>query len=149
MAVKQALESAGAHPLIVSRMGGMIKSIDGKSIPVERTFLTTSSVLFDAVYLPGGSQSIATLKTQGDAVHFINEAFKHCKPIAASGEGVELLMQADLRNIDLSKAKSQLQSDQGVIATQDNQKMNAFADALIHAMIGHRYWERAKELVAA
>jgi len=149
MAVRQALKSAGAHPLIVSKMGGTIKSADGKSIPVEQTFLTTASVLFDAVYLPGGKQSIATLKTQGDAVHFINEAFKHCKPIAASGEGVELLMQAELRNIDLSKAKSQLQSEQGVIATQDNQKMNAFADALIQAMIGHRYWERAKELVAA
>ena len=149
MAVKQALEAAGARPIVVSKLGGMIKSADGKSIPVEQTFLTTASVLFDAVYLPGGAKSVATLKAQGDAVQFVSEAFKHCKPIAASGEGVELLMQADLKNIDLSKSKSKLLVEQGVVAAQDSKKLDGFADALIQAMIGHRYWERAKELVAA
>ena len=148
MAVKQALEAAGAHPLVVAKLGGMVKSADGKSIPVERTFLTTASVLFDAVYVPGGAKSIATLKAQGDAVHFVSEAFKHCKPIAASGEGVDLLLQAELKNIDLSKA-NKLVSEQGVVATQDSKKLDAFAEAFIQAMVGHRYWERAKELVAA
>ena len=149
IAVKQALEAEGAHPLVVSKLGGMIKSADGESIPVERTFLTTASVLFDAVYVPGGAKSVAMLKSEGEAVHFINEAFKHCKPIAASGDGVELLMQADLRNIDLSKAKSRLHSEQGVVSSSEASDMAGFASALVEAIKGDRYWTRAKELVPA
>jgi catalase len=37
------------------------------------------------------------LKTQGDAIHFIDEAFKHCKAIAATSEGVKLLAASEFK----------------------------------------------------
>jgi catalase len=69
---------------------------------VDKTFLTSASVLFDAIYVPGGAESVETLKMQGDAVHFINEAFKHCKPIVAIAEGVELLKTSDIKGLKRS-----------------------------------------------
>ncbi len=53
------------------------------SFEVPKSFLTTASVFYDAVYVPGGINSVATLEAEPDAIHFLNEAFKHCKAIAA------------------------------------------------------------------
>ena len=49
------------------------------------------SVMFDAVLVPGGAQRAEALSRNGDAVHFVLEAYKHCKAICTVGEGVELL----------------------------------------------------------
>ncbi|RYY52600.1 MAG: catalase, partial [Chitinophagaceae bacterium] len=58
---------------------GSVQSSTGTAIPVDRSFLTTPSVVYDAVYVPGGANSVATLEADPDAIHFLNEAFKHCK----------------------------------------------------------------------
>jgi catalase len=60
-----------------------------------KTFVNSSSVLFDAVYVPGGGESIEMLKEIPDALRFIDEAYKHGKAIAASGEGVEMVIRSD------------------------------------------------------
>ncbi|MGV0026735.1 catalase, partial [Phormidesmis priestleyi] len=91
MAIKQALKEVDAKAEIVAKFMGTIKAADGQELEVDKTFLTGASVMFDAVYVPGGAKSIEALKTNGEALNFINEAFKHCKAIAATGEGVELL----------------------------------------------------------
>ena len=44
-----------------------------------------ASVLFDAVYVAGGEAAAAVLTTHADALHFVDEAFRHCKAIAATG----------------------------------------------------------------
>ena len=49
------------------------------------------SVMFDAVLVPGGAASAQVLARNGDAVHFVLEAYKHCKTICVIGEGVQLL----------------------------------------------------------
>jgi hypothetical protein len=46
-----------------------------------------SSVLYDAVLVAGGRDSVDTLAGNGDAVHYVAEAFKHARPIAAPGRG--------------------------------------------------------------
>jgi catalase len=50
-------------------------------------------MLNDAVYVPSGINSVATLAAEANAVHFLNEAFKHCKPIAKD-EGALQVLQA-------------------------------------------------------
>lgn len=52
------------------------------------------SVLFDAVFIPGGATSMAILKDLPDASAFIGEAFLHAKVIAADGERVALVETA-------------------------------------------------------
>jgi catalase len=54
-------------------------------------FTNMPSVMFDAVLVPGGSDSAATLGGMGEAVHFVLEAYKHCKTICTVGDGVQLL----------------------------------------------------------
>lgn len=46
----------------------------------------------EVFFIPGGKENLDQLMMRGDAIHFVNEAFKHHKPIAALGEGVGLLI---------------------------------------------------------
>ena len=144
--VKQALKAAGAHPEVVSKFKGMLKSAEGQEVEVDKTFLTAASVMYDAVYVPGGKQSVEMLKSQGDAVHFVNEAFKHCKTIAATGEGVDLLTATDIPSITAAEG---LQFDQGIVVSRSAADMQAFAQTLIPAIAQHRHWARQKQQVPA
>jgi catalase len=149
MTVKQALAEAGAVARIVSKHGGKIKSTDGQEIDVERTFLTSASVMFDAIYVPGGKQSINTLKQEGEAIHFITEAFKHCKAISATGEGIDLLSIADLKGIKMS-LNGKVAADQGVVLCPSGGDLAQFSQAFIDAIMQHRHWMRTqKEMVPA
>ena len=101
----------------------MLKSSSGEKLEVNQNYLTAASVMYDAVYVPGGKESINTLKMQGDAIHFINEAFRHCKPLGATGEGVELLKAANLPDIKFAGQKSadKVVSDKGVVTSGNSE----------------------------
>jgi catalase len=136
------LEAAHVSTEIVSKFGGTIKNAEGGEIEVDKTFLTAASVMYDAIYVPGGAQSVEALKTHGEAMNFIHEAFKHFKPIAASGEGVELLMQSDLKGIDLSQTNGKVADNLGVVTLRDPFAMEAFAQSFLDAIKQHRFWTR-------
>jgi catalase len=141
-AFKQALKESQVEAEIVSKFGGMIKTVEGQELMVDKTFLTGASVMFDAIYVPGGDASIKTLKMTGEALHFINEAFKHCKPIAATQEGVELLQASDLKGVSLDGASTA--NDQGVIAARE-QDASKVAQAFVKAIAEHRFWNRSQK----
>jgi catalase len=88
--MKLALETAGAQTKVIAPKLGFIELDNGIKLKVDQSFLTSSSVLFDAVYIPGGSKSISSLKKDPDVLNFVKEAFVHCKPIIGEGEGEEL-----------------------------------------------------------
>ncbi|WP_026260304.1 hypothetical protein [Segetibacter koreensis] len=54
---------------------------------MDKTLLAAASVLFDDVYVTAGTNSVATIEVKADAIHFLNEAFKHSKAIPASDKG--------------------------------------------------------------
>ncbi|HEY7512403.1 MAG TPA: catalase [Vicinamibacteria bacterium] len=89
--LKNALADAGAQGKLVAPRLGFVAGKGGDEFFVDFSFLTGSSVLFDAVYVPGGADSVRALAAERDAIEFVTEAFRHCKTIAATGEGVELL----------------------------------------------------------
>jgi catalase len=142
MTLKQTLSAMSIETEVVSKFGGTFKSADGKAIEGQETFLTTDSVLYDAIYVPGGAQSIEALKMNGDALHFIREAFRHCKPIAASGEGIDLLIEANLKGIELNQANGKMTDQLGVVVSRDASAMEAFSKAFIEAIKEHRHWMR-------
>lgn len=140
--LKQSLSALHINSEVVSLYGGSIVNSEGGKIEVDRTFLTTASVLYDAIYAPGGDRSIEALTAHGDPLSFIHEAFKHFKPIAATGEGVDLLMQANLQGIDSSQVNDKMSNQLGVIASRDPADMVAFTKAFIDAIKEHRFWTR-------
>ena len=127
-AMKNALEAEGAKTKIVAPKLGTIKGAAGKEIKVDMSFLNTASVLFDAVYIPSGAKSATALINEPDAIHFVNEAYKHCKAIAANGDGINLLKQSYAANKP---------ADAGLIIDKS-------AKDFIRAIAQHRFWEREK-----
>jgi catalase len=89
--MKRSLDLAGAQGKIVAPRLGYIRGMDGSDLFVEFSLLTGSSVLFDAVYVPGGAASVETLAAERDAVEWVTETFRHCKTIGATGQGIDLL----------------------------------------------------------
>ncbi|WP_316809734.1 catalase [Pedobacter heparinus] len=139
--VKKALVAAGAVVELVAPKLGVIKAADGSGIPVDQSFLTAASVLYDAVYVPGGAKSIAVLETEANAIHFLNEAFKHCKAIAADQDAIKVL-EATYFSKKLPKdAADETIRREGVAIGSDAAKL---AKQFIMAIAQHRFWEREK-----
>ena len=155
--MKSALKEAGATAKIVAKSGGMVTGADGQALEVDELFVTTASVVFDAVFVPGGSRSVEALKAQGHAVHWINETFKHCKPIAALDEGIALLLASDIAGVQLAgeDAREQVVSDQGVVTAfgssgDGSRDLDPVAGQFIEAIAQHRHWSRdQKDMVPA
>ena len=136
-AVRGALEKAG---VVVELVGKMLATVDG--VEIDKTFATSGgSVMYDAVFVPGG-KGAAVLTKQGDALHFINEAFKHCKPMAAAGEGVALLQAAQIGLVEGGDAKRA--AAMGVLTGARGQG-KALAQKLAAAIGKHRFWERESD----
>ncbi len=137
-AMKKALTSAGAQIKVIAPRQGFLKGASGEEVKIDFSFLTSSSVLFDAVYIPGGEKSVEALKREAAAIHFVNEAYKHCKAIAATGAGVALLEASYVRTVEKASGKGNVIDDGGVITGQAGKVATEF----IKAIAQHRNWSR-------
>ena len=130
--MKKALMGKGATVKLISLKQGTITTEDGKQIPVDGSFLTDASVLYDAIYVPDGKKSIAALITEPNAIYFVNEAYKHCKAIATGADGVALLKETFVKQME---SKNLNMEEDGVI-TDGN------IDKFIGCIAKHRFWNR-------
>ena len=130
--MKNALEKQGAVAKIIGMKSKSVKDANGSEMKVDHALRTVASVLFDAVYIPGGEKSINALTEEADAIEFVNEAFRHCKAIAATGEGVNFI-----RNETYA---GRTESDKAVILSEDGS--NETTQNFINAIAEHRNWER-------
>lgn len=136
--MKKSLEGDGAQVKVVAPHLGELKSDKGTLIKVDKTFLTSSSVIFDAVYIPDGVVSAASLKEESEAIHFIDEAYKHCKAVAADGAGVNLLQMTHAwMKIHKENKEDKEHVAHGVL-------LNRPSNEFINAIAQHRFWEREK-----
>ncbi|MBO3099054.1 catalase [Gelidibacter pelagius] len=124
--MKQTLEKAGAVLKLVAPHGGKIKCDDQMEHKVDAAIMTTESVLYDAIYIPGGKKSIDALKNEAKFIKFVNEAFKHCKAIAADDEGEHFI-----DDTFVSKHKN----DNAVL-------INSKPSDFVIAIAQHRNWNR-------
>jgi catalase len=119
--IKAGIEAAGGKiKIIADRLG----SING--IAVDETYFNTASVLFDAVYIPGNDKHAQKLSEIPEAVHFVNEQYKHCKAIGLDAD-CEAFLHA-----------TQVEADKHVI-------VNGNISEFIKAIAKHRIWEREAE----
>jgi catalase len=132
---------------------GSAKGGAGGALEADKTFKAAASVFYDAVFVPGGAASVATLQQIGDAVHFVQEAFKHHKPIAAAGEAVDLLVRAELGEVQLAGesagAGSDVVSEQGLVSSRAAGAAAKLAEAFCDAIAQHRFWQRDVDAVPA
>lgn len=141
MTVKKILLAQGAVVEIVAPHLGYIVGENNTDLRVDRSLLTTPSVLYDAVYVPGGANSAATLQADPDAVHFLNQAFKHCKAIAADSGALQVLEETYF-NKKLPESNSEETVNREGIVMGDNAEV--LANQFIDAIKLHRFWEREK-----
>ena len=124
--MQKALENKGAMIKIIAPHGGTITCDQDMEHEVDAAIVTTESVLFDAIYVPGGKKSIDALLDEPKYKKFLNEAFKHCKAIAVDHEGEDLLDETFIGNH---------KDDKAIFI---NDKPKAFIDAIAK----HRNWDR-------
>jgi catalase len=130
--MKNALEKQGATVKIISMRSKSVKDADGGEMKVDFALRTVASVLFDAVYIPGGEKSVNALTAEADVIEFVNEAFRHCKAIAATGEGIKFV-----RNETYA---GRAENDKAVILSESGAK--DAAQNFINAIAEHRNWDR-------
>lgn len=143
-AMKKALTGAGAVVKVVAPMLGVLRGTKGDEVMADFGFFNTASVLFDAVYVVGGAHSVEALTKEAKAIHFVNEAFLHCKAIAATGAGVDLIAASQVGALGLVDVKGDgkdVQDVNGVILSRGGATSRAAA-AFVAAIGEHRFWAR-------
>ncbi len=129
-AMRAALHTAGVDNDVIAPHEGSITTTTGP-VAVTASLLTTRSVQYDAVYVPGGAAAVSVLQSNGDALHFIEEAFKHYKSIAATAQGESLVRTALPFGNPLTQP--------GVVGGPD---ASAVAAAFVAAITTDRHWNR-------
>jgi catalase len=126
--LKDAILDAGAVAHVIATHKGAIvgRGRRGDELIVDRSFHTASSAEADAVVVAGG----AGLSGDPVAMTYVQSAYRHHKPIAAWGDGVELLEAAGVAI-----------AAPGVVTAERAAKR--FASSVLASMAVHRHWERA------
>lgn len=131
MRIKSALLQQDAKGCVIAQHLGFVQTMEGSAIPVDHSFLTTSSVLFDAVFVADGEGHEA-LANDNDVADFFSDAFRHFKIIAAEGNASELLASMPFA--------AKIESDQGIITGTG--KDADFIPKFIDSVAQHRHWSR-------
>ncbi|SFB09781.1 MULTISPECIES: catalase [unclassified Bacillus (in: firmicutes)] len=131
--VIESLRASGIMTEVISKNLGMITSDEGQPLKVDKTLLTSDSVFYDAVYVPGGSQSVGALKTQKEALQFVDDAFSHFKAIALGRSADELFAAAGLNKGE--------ETQPGVVSLPQ-EGTQSFGENFINAIVQHRHWNR-------
>jgi catalase len=144
--VKATLTAAGAVPVLVSPLP-ILKTTSGKQLQTEKLLLTAGSVNFDAVFVPGGKDSATALRADADVLHFVQEAFKHCKALGASGEGADVLLAANIappstNGTTNGHGTAALTSLGSVFVEPKPSDLKALATEFVQAVAQHRDFSR-------
>ena len=122
------LKQKGATAELIAPHLGMLQGTSGDQLRIDKSLATADSVMYDAVYIPGGKDSVNTLLGDYESRHFVREAYNHGKALAADQEGAEILKAVGIT------------SAPGVVFGQKGSD----ADAFIEAISKHRHWNRPK-----
>jgi catalase len=153
-----AMRSRGAIPELLAPANRPVRAANDDDLTADRALNTVASVIYDAVVVPCGPEAMATLAKDGYAVHYVAEAFKHVKPVAAFGAGLDLLKRAGIDGIRLAtdsgsadSADEDVITDQGVVTSvkAENDLPEKFFAELAGQLARHRAWERKTDSIPA
>ncbi len=127
----KATAALGVTALVIAPVGGVLKA-GRRAVTVDRTLATARSIEFDALVVAGGTTPNGDIKL----VVLLQEAFRHCKAIAAWGDGGAVLESARISDKDV-----------GVEVAKEVDK--AFIANLAAALGLHRVWGRAAKVMSS
>jgi protease I len=148
---RAAIEQAGAQAELISIKDGEIQSVNhmdkSKTYPVERKVAEADPSAYDALVLPGGVANPDFLRTDPDAVRFVQAFFEARKPVGAICHGPWLLVEADvvdgrtvtswpslrtdLRNAGATWVDEQVHVDSGLVTSRKPDDLPAFCAKLV------------------
>ena len=131
------LLAAGAVPRFIGVRLGEVAGAESGEIPVEASFEAMPSVLFDAVVVPHGPRATESLSDVGQALEFLKDQYRHCKPILALGTGIDLVGKAGV-----SARLPGGEPDPGLIVDREVENVEVALDDFIVALTAHRAFAR-------
>ncbi|HVJ41875.1 MAG TPA: catalase [Dongiaceae bacterium] len=120
----------------IAAHAGVVTDSAGGQVKVNRAAPNAPSVIYDGAIVLGG-ESAAALAASGLAIHFINEAYRHGKPLGFVGDGTQLLEVCDLGD-EPGEEVGVFTGDPKVVA-----------EGIIAALLGPRFYGRNIEAVPA
>ncbi len=145
-AIKSRLDAEKALYEVIAKLPGTVKAEGAGEVAVDRPAPNAASVLYDAVFIPGGAISADALASFALAVQFVNEAHMHFKPIAAMGDGVKLLAAANVP-VGGNGNPKEVSSELGVVTSNAGSNGKVLINAFVEAMEQHRHYARDVETV--
>ncbi|ASE61139.1 catalase [Chryseobacterium indologenes] len=134
--MKVALEKEGAGVEFIAPSLAKIKADDGSEVTPKHSLTSTASVCFDALFICPGEGSVKELMIPENkhlVLHFINEAYKHCKAIYFGADTEPLYHN--------SNVASKKHEDPAIVTWEDKTPMEKF----IKAIEKHRVWDLEME----
>lgn len=135
IAVQAAIEAGGAALEVVAPTLNPVTGDDGTIFAPRHSLQTTGSIIFDAIFIPGGQPSIATLCGKTEAIRFVQDAYLHSKTIGLGRES-NRLFEAAIHSTLCSRSAPM----DGVVEAQLS--MDEFVASFIAMVARHRQWAR-------
>lgn len=157
--VKAALKASSALPFVIAPRRSEIypagaEKTPGNGVKPDHHLEGMRSTMFDAIFVPGGAESVNALSKSGRALHWVREAFGHLKPIAGTGEAIKLFSLAfALPQIQVSQDDKAVES-YGVVTIRSvspdslKETVNiakegaSFLEKFWYQIAQHRNWDR-------
>ncbi len=130
-ALRDTLGAVGVTVLVIGPVGGTLGQ-GARQVTVDRTTDTARSIEFDAVLVAAGTTPTGNIKQ----TVLLQEAYRHCKPMGAWGDGATVLADAGIPV-----------EAPGVLITKAANK--TFGKSLTTALGLHRAWPRAALVMAS
>lgn len=118
---------------------GHADSANGDPLEVEVSLEAAPSVLWDGCVIVGAEAASSVLANSGQAMEFLKDQYRHCKPILALGAGVSVLEAARIPR-ELPDGRP----DPGLLIYDRDSLSDAMA-AFAEALARHRHFERESD----
>jgi len=158
-----AVEQAGAEPVLVSPKEGEIQGFDhldkGKTFKVDKTVIETSADEYDGLVLPGGVANPDQLRMDEKAVAFVRSFVEYGKPVGVICHGPWTLVEADvvrgrtltsfasvktdLENAGATWVDKEVVVDNGLVSSRDPDDLPAFCKKIVEEFAEGRHERRA------
>lgn len=163
----EALVKAGIMVEIISPENKTIQGFNhlekGKSISPTRTIKQAMKETYDALYIPGGLFSPDALRTNPDALQFVEQFFAEGKPVGAICHGPQVLISAnvvkgrsmtcvqsiqdDLKNAGAEVEDIAVMVDNGLVTSRQPDDLNIFCHHFIKEVnVGFHIGQREQYL---
>lgn len=132
--------SVGAD-LVGTRLGKHTAA-DGSTLEAVKDYITCGSLIYDGVYVPGGTACASAIAQCPQAADFINEAYRHLKTIGADGDAVNFLGTTHAGKVKLATtADKKPIADYGIVSAR-TEGAKPIVQLFVSELKAHRHWTR-------